>query len=392
MEQTDIQPRKSALKRRISEIGLILGSIVFALVLAEVLVRLFFPQQLPTIREDIWTPKYGVGVEKAGNIDTTINSGEGSVRFVTDRDGYRIGSTPVPADASRVLVVGDSFVEATAVEYEDSISGLLESALTESRGIPIRIVSAGVGGWGPNQYLYKTRTELKRRQYELIVVFIYVGNDIVKRKTGPSQPRKPRVNSFRIPKSFDYQEIVKATVYPLYTWLRYRSHVVVLTKSNVHAWLLRAGLTKSAFPSTLVRSQAKSGLWDVTAGIAADIAAVAEEHNVQIIFAILPADYQVDEQLGESFAKGFSLDASLIDLDQSNRFLVEKMQEKDLLVLDTTGDLRQAFLDGQNPYAALDRHLSVSGHRVVLNKIFPLVDSMLNDQIDKEATIEAITD
>jgi hypothetical protein len=369
-----------------------MGSIVLALILAELLVRLFFPQQLPTVREDIWVPKYGVGVEKAGNIDTTINSGEGSVRFITDEDGYRIGSIPAPADAPRVLVVGDSFVEATAIEYERSLSGLLESDLTESMGTPVRIVSAGVGGWNPNQYLYKTRMELERRAHELVIVFIYLGNDIVKRKTGPSQPRESRIKHIRMPRAFEYKEIVNAVVYPLYARLRYRSHVVVLIKSKVNVLLMRAGLTKRVFPNTLVRSHAESGLWDVTAGIASDIAAVAGENRVPVMFVILPADYQIDEKLGENFARGSSIDPSLIDLDQSSRVLAEKMKEMDLVVIDTTDILRQAFLDGQTPYAEFDRHLSESGHRIVVNRILPLVNSLLSDRITKKAATETATE
>ena len=388
MEQTDIQSRRSVLKRGISAIGMILGSVIFALVVAEVLLRLFFPQQLPTVRKDIWIPKDVVGVEKAGNIDTMLNSGEGSVRIITDGDGYRIGSTLIPVDAPRLLVVGDSFIEAIAIEYEHSISGLLESALTEARGTPIRIVSAAVGGWSPNNYFYKTGMELERRRHELVVVFIYVGNDIVKRKSGPFPPREQRMRPFRLPESFEYQEIVNAIVYPLYVRSTHWSHLVIFMKKNTYTWLVRAGLSKKAFPTTLMRSQAESGLWDVTAEVAADIAVVAEEHGVPIIFVILPSDYQIDEQLGENFARGFSIDPGLIDLDQSNRILTEKMKDKDLRVIDMTGNLRQAFMDGQNPYAPLDRHLSRSGQQIVTTRILPVIDSLLSDRISEEATEE----
>jgi hypothetical protein len=104
---------------------------------------------------------------------------------------------------------------------------------------------------------------------------------------------------------------------------------------------------------------------------------VAEDHGVPIIFAILPADYQIDEHLGENYARGNSIDPSLIDLDQSNRILAQKLMGYGLQVVDMTADLRQAFLDGRKPYAAFDRHLSASGHEVVVDRILPLAERLL---------------
>ena len=365
------------MKHILRNISLIIGSVTFALIITEVLIRLFVPQELPTTRDDIWIPKDIVGVWKASNIDTMINSGEGMVRFITDAGGYRIGSAPAPIDAPRLLLVGDSFIEAVGVEYEHSISGLMELILTKRCEMPIHIVSAGVGGWNPNQYLSQTRMELEHSDYELVIVFIYVGNDIVNKRTGPVQPRRQSIPPFRMPKSFDHQELINATIYPLYKRLTYRSHLVVLIKSSINAFLMRTGFSRHHFPATLVRSNKNSELWDVTVSLSSDIAVIADSHNVPIMFVILPADYQVDEQLGEAFAKGSSIDPSLVDLEQSNRILAQKLMKDNFQVIDTTTALRHAFQDGRKPYADFDRHLSNSGHVVVVDKILPTTMELL---------------
>ncbi len=92
----------------------------------------------------------------------------------------------------------------------------------------------------------------------------------------------------------------------------------------------------------------------------------------------MPADYQIDQRLGENYAAGSGFGLEEIDLDQSNRILEDEMRRRGLRVIDLTGELREAFLSGHAPYLLLDRHLSEAGHRVVVDKVFPVVQSFLS--------------
>ena len=98
---------------------LMAASCGIALLLAELIVRLFLPQSLILPRPDVWYPVAGLGWNRAANLDTKVNfGGAGQVRLITDGEGNRIGANGKVQDPElRILALGDSFVEALQVEY-----------------------------------------------------------------------------------------------------------------------------------------------------------------------------------------------------------------------------------------------------------------------------------
>jgi hypothetical protein len=110
---------------RAAEVALVLVSLVLACLAAEVLVRIVEPQQLIVDRPDIWQPRDTVGWEHRPNVQTTVNTGEGFVHFRTDAEGFRIGRAGRVEGDRQVLLIGDSFMEALQVEYEQSLAGLM---------------------------------------------------------------------------------------------------------------------------------------------------------------------------------------------------------------------------------------------------------------------------
>ncbi len=98
-------------------------SICCSLLLAEAMVRFAAPQQLVIMRSDIWQPDDGLGWRHRANVDTVVNTGEKTVRFFTDANGYRVNgnATETKEYEARILVLGDSFLEALQVENEFTI-------------------------------------------------------------------------------------------------------------------------------------------------------------------------------------------------------------------------------------------------------------------------------
>ena len=125
--------------------GLSLG---LAYGMAEVLVRVLAPQQLVVKRPDIWQAVDTLGWAHRADVRTTINTGERTVRVFTDRDGFRVGAGGRVEGKKRILLLGDSFMEAFQVEYEQSFAGLLEARLGATLGETVAVRNAGVGGCG----------------------------------------------------------------------------------------------------------------------------------------------------------------------------------------------------------------------------------------------------
>src|SRR4029450_2715482 len=113
------------------------------------------------------------------NVDTRVNTGEREIRWRTDDQGMRIGGDlSNPSEMTRVAL-GDSYLEAMQVEYEDTMTALLEKRLSSRLGRSMRILNTGVGGWDPNQYRIQLEKIIGTRRINGVVVFVFLGNDII---------------------------------------------------------------------------------------------------------------------------------------------------------------------------------------------------------------------
>lgn len=352
-------------------------SSLLGLGLLELAVRLGAPQQLITLRPDMWQPADdGVGWRHTPNAATTINTGERTARWHTDARGFRIPDDPVTTKAAwHVLAIGDSFVEAIQVDYADTMTAQLESALSRPWEKPGRIINAGVGGYDPNHYRLVATAELAAGRYRAALVFVYLGNDIVP-KVRERYERRPMAarRALRWPRNLRPAEWVSAVGYPINDFLERRAHVFVLAKNRAKFLLMRVGLSAHYLPSTLQVSSADSPAWDVTAGILEDITLVAASHDTPVLFVLLPAVTQIEEAASRQYLEALEIDPASVDLDQPNRLLVPRLEARGIPFVDTTPALRAAQAAGRGPlYGRVDTHLSPNGHAVVAEAVLPVL-------------------
>jgi lysophospholipase L1-like esterase len=83
-----------------------------------------------------------------------------------------------PPGTFRVLLLGDSFVEAFQVPIEDTFARRLEQQLTALAGRPVEVVSMGVSGYGTaGEYLWYREVGRQFRP-DLVLLSFYPGNDV----------------------------------------------------------------------------------------------------------------------------------------------------------------------------------------------------------------------
>lgn len=131
---------------------LLLGGICSALLIVEVLIRLALPQSdrfytddpnslhLQAGKRGVWYGQHPYQREFA--VPVTINS-----HGFRDRER----SLEKPDGAFRVAVIGDSFVEAMQVPFENSFMQILQRKLSEHFQRPVEILSFGRSGLGASQ-------------------------------------------------------------------------------------------------------------------------------------------------------------------------------------------------------------------------------------------------
>jgi hypothetical protein len=177
-DKEDSTPSKSGVLAKIAgTLILVTVSIAFSLALAEIAIRMVAPQQLPNVRPDIWQPDDSVGWISRPDVNTTINTGERTVHVLTDSLGFRVGAGARPSGDSRILLLGDSFMQALQVEYEQSLAGLLERRLPARLGHPVVVEDAGVDGWDAPQYFIRAHSRAHPRRADAVplATWLFVG-------------------------------------------------------------------------------------------------------------------------------------------------------------------------------------------------------------------------
>lgn len=105
-----------------------------------------------------------------------INGGE-KIIYHVNHDGFRGRELSRDSDGMRIVVYGDSFIQAEFSSLENTFSHQLSVLLREELGQPVEVINAGVAGYGPDQVYKKLADELPRLQPDLVIVAVFAGND-----------------------------------------------------------------------------------------------------------------------------------------------------------------------------------------------------------------------
>jgi hypothetical protein len=143
------------LKKALINLGMFLLSVGLGLLLAELVSRLVFNSsdflQVELVKDDI------LGI---------VPSPSAVARF--DKWGFRNRNVPETVD---IVAVGDSHTYGNAARMVDSWPYVL-SQLTDRS-----VYNMGVGGYGPNQYFYLTKTKALSLKPKKIIWGLYMGDD-----------------------------------------------------------------------------------------------------------------------------------------------------------------------------------------------------------------------
>ena len=122
---------------------------------------------------------------------------EGAAFVAINSHGFRDRERTVskPIGAVRIAVLGDSFVEARQVAFEDTFVAVLERLLETDprfRGRTIEVLNFGVAGYGTTQELLTLRRDVLAYQPDQIILALFTGNDISDNSKALSHPLDTR--------------------------------------------------------------------------------------------------------------------------------------------------------------------------------------------------------
>jgi hypothetical protein len=150
-----------------------IGTLVLALAAAESGVRLFAPQPIGLSHQD----RYGLALHYP-SITRFLPQFGHRVSFNSAGMRDREHALEKQAGTFRILLLGDSFMEALQVPADSMLATLMERDLTRATGRPVEVINGGVSGWGTGDELrYLTRYGLAYHP-DLVVVAMTLHNDI----------------------------------------------------------------------------------------------------------------------------------------------------------------------------------------------------------------------
>jgi lysophospholipase L1-like esterase len=362
--------------------ALVLGlSTVIGVGLGEVVVRLVRPQQLIEPRPDIFMPSDSVGWDIRPSVSTTVNTGERTVSWYTDAEGYRIGAAGRVDAPQELLLIGDSFLQALQVNWEQSAAGLLDVSLRKS-GFPVAVRNSGVSAWDPPQYATRLRRALAGRKPAAVIVSWYVGNDATGDAPAYLKPRSATTAaSFAWPTSLTWPAIVDAWLRPINDVLERRSHLFVMVRQAMLGVRMRVGLAADAVPTEILRREADSPRWARSAAWGDTLVRLARAAGVPIGFVVVPSTYQVHEGSLALYARGNGFDPSEVDVTQPNRRMADALQRLGVPVVDALPAFQSAAkAQPALLYGTVDRHLSPEGNVVFAAALDSVAKQLLTAQ------------
>ena len=164
--------------QRVATLLLVLISVIGSLYVAELVLRHYVPLNEGTTFEHRpphpllgWTSEPGI------TFDNQMD--EAMVRVSYNTAGFRDREHTYenPAGAYRIVVLGDSYMEAYSVEFDQAFHFLIEK-IARSKGIDVEVISLGVGGYGTLQEYLVYREIGRKYKPDLVLLAFTSSNDV----------------------------------------------------------------------------------------------------------------------------------------------------------------------------------------------------------------------
>jgi hypothetical protein len=294
-------------------------------------------------------------------------------------EGFNDRRSDEKFDQPRILFVGDSFTFGT-YEPEYVFPGLVEQGLKRN-GIEAAVYSRGLPGAGTSTYLKLTKAYLHKLDPQVIVLTLYIGNDIEQ-----SHPRqntrlyagtvatinRPEAFGFNLRDFFVYYAIRR-----MYNTLNYRlkGDSSALPRSAV-----KDGCVTGAFrpyemyhvgrqeiePMHLAPSRFISMAYDGLRQRLHEFRRLTEGRRVLVLLA--PSKIQVDPMWLDDIVSFWSLNAGDYDSAKPNRILAQDLENLGLDFIDLSRDFSRESTE-RPVYDCLDTHWNREGNAIAARAI-----------------------
>ena len=333
---------------------------------SELIVRAFFPQD-----PGVWHQRRDGLITLRPNSNTYLPGFRQWIRVnsfgMRDREHTQINTH----HAFRILLLGDSFMEALQLSFEESFPHLLEKRLRSVTGNPPEIISAGISGWGTDDQLtYLTRDGLGLGP-DLILLSMTLHNDI-------SDNLEERFHTLAA--GTLHERVQEPLSVPQYTLLRLRMYLA--SYSHLYQLVRRyfrqgqVGTRAEALNlhvSDLLRKQPGNQIrrgWKVTHALLEEMERRAHDAGARMAIILIPLALQVSEDRLTGFLAAHALSREEISVEQPQRMMVEWARKNGVEVIDLLPEFADWTKTHQRDlYLPRDGHWNQNGHQLAADVV-----------------------
>jgi len=266
----------------------------------------------------------------------------------------------------RILLLGDSFMEAYQVRFEDSFPHLLEAFLGKRVPFPVEVINASVSGWGTDDQLTYLLRYGTKASPNLILVALTLHNDVsdnllekfhfMKDNRLYEQPRQD------IPLDDFVLMRVKG-------FLARNLHLVQLIRFylNLHE-ANKAGKALDAHVANLISHTSNDRMrlgWDMTHQLLQKTKSTGEGIGARLVVCLLPLWIQVSNERLSQFVRSQDLDMKQIRLENPQQIMKDWGRRTGVEIIDLLPGFRQWVESGQlDLVLGFDEHWNEAGHRL----------------------------
>lgn len=360
----------------LKNLALLFFSILLSFLLAEVIVHFIYPQDLQKYELD----RDLVHIARK-NAVTRLTGPEFSIISKTNSKGLIDYEHNYEFNGTTIVMLGDSFTEASHVNLEEGFSKLLEKKI-QSRLEEIRIVNCGMGNSGTDHQYTLLKKECIKYNPKIVVLNFYTGNDFANNHAS-------LIYGYDNGKLIDKRPVKFTLFQRIFHFLNTRFHTiklaekVFLNSESTRNFLLNIGLYKIGEPYQynlslqdlyFTNSQLSDAGFKKTFLIFDELADYAANNSIRLIVSIIPTKEQVDARKYNEHFGIYKTTQIKINMSQPNALLAAYLSRKNITYIDML-----PYFKAQNKnntfYFEHDEHFNKKGHEMAANIIY---ESLIN--------------
>jgi lysophospholipase L1-like esterase len=326
--------------------------------------RIFARTEADPAFQRLFVPDNRIGYRLSPGTSSTYSTAEFSNALTINAQGVR-DDEPIGAkqpNERRVVILGDSFVFAIQVPFADTFGEQLERRLNLTAPVHSwRVINGGVQGYGPVEEWLFYRDVLSTFDPDIVLIVVSVGNDAIE-----AFDAKEKLELGRVPDATpidrtrtQLRQVVRSSM--VLQLIRLRGDQLRARVSASSAERPLAGYLER--PPAFVHE----GL-TVAARAFGNIAAHAQNSGAKVVFVLMPARFQTNDEDFRRVSAIASRNGSAIARNAATERITNALTPLGVPML----DLLPAFASLEDPpayYFVQNAHLNARGHRVTADEI-----------------------